>query len=62
MFGSRTCKTGAGFRVTSDRPVASMSLWSIRSVISMEPFVDVEHGAWSDDQLDLHLYLLRSPQ
>jgi hypothetical protein len=34
-------KTGAGFRVTSDRPVASMSLWSIRSVISMEPFVDV---------------------
>ena len=40
-------KTGAGFRVTSDRPVASMSLWSIRSVISMEPFVDVstEPGA-----------------
>jgi hypothetical protein len=40
-------KTGAGFRVTSDRPLASMSLWSIRSVISMEPFVDVstEPGA-----------------
>jgi len=40
-------KTGAGFRVRSDRPVASMSLWSIRSVISMEPFVDVstEPGA-----------------
>jgi hypothetical protein len=34
-------KTGAGFRVTSDRPLASASLWSIRSVISMEPFVDV---------------------
>jgi len=34
-------KSGAGFRVTSDRPVASMSLWSIRSVISVEPFVDV---------------------
>jgi hypothetical protein len=34
-------RTGAGFKVTSDRPVASMSLWSIRSVISMEPFVDV---------------------
>jgi hypothetical protein len=40
-------KMGAGFRVTSDRPVASMNLWSIRSVISLEPFVDVstEPGA-----------------
>jgi hypothetical protein len=40
-------KTGAGFRVTSDRPLANLSLWSIRSVISMEPFVDVstEPGA-----------------
>lgn len=34
-------KTRAGFRVTSDRPLASLSLWSIRSVISMEPFVNV---------------------
>jgi hypothetical protein len=34
-------KTGAGFRVTSDRPLANASLWSIRSNISMEPFVDV---------------------
>jgi hypothetical protein len=32
---------GAGVRVTGDRPVASMGLWSIRSVISMEPDVDV---------------------
>ncbi len=32
---------GAGVRVTSDRPLANMSLWSIRSVISMEPDVDV---------------------
>ena len=32
---------GAGVRVTSDRPVAAMSLWSIRSVISMEPDVDI---------------------
>jgi hypothetical protein len=34
-------KSGAGVRVVSDRPMASISLWSIRSVISMEPFVDV---------------------
>jgi hypothetical protein len=33
--------TGAGFRVTSDRPLARLPLWSIRSVVSMEPFVDV---------------------
>lgn len=32
---------GAGVRVTSDRPLANLSLWSIRSVISMEPDVDV---------------------
>ena len=34
-------KLGVGVRVTSDRPLASASLWSIRSVVSMEPFVDV---------------------
>ena len=34
-------RTGAGFRVTSDRPPASIGFWSIRSVVSVEPFVDV---------------------
>ena len=34
-------RTGAGFRVTSDRAPASIGFWSIRSVISVEPFVDV---------------------
>lgn len=34
-------RTGAGVRVTADRPVARMGFWSIRSVLSMEPFVDV---------------------
>lgn len=43
---------GAGVRITGDRPLASISLWSIRSVISIEPDVDVnlEPGAamnWS---------------
>ncbi len=32
---------GVGMRVTSDRPLANLSLWSIRSVIAMEPDVDV---------------------
>ena len=34
-------KNGAGVRITSDRPPVSIALWSIRSVISIEPFVDV---------------------
>jgi hypothetical protein len=36
---------GAGVRITSDRPVAAMSLWSIRSNISFEPDVDVNVAA-----------------
>jgi hypothetical protein len=34
-------RTGAGVRVVGDRPLTRLALWSIRSVISMEPFVDV---------------------
>jgi hypothetical protein len=34
-------RTGAGVRVVGDRPMTRLALWSIRSVISMEPFVDV---------------------
>jgi hypothetical protein len=42
--------SGAAFRVTSDRPLAGMSLWSIRSVISIEPDVaiDLAPGASMD--------------
>ncbi len=38
---------GAGMRIVADRPLLSESLWSIRSVIAMEPFVSlsVEPGA-----------------
>jgi hypothetical protein len=34
-------RTDAGFRVTSDTAPASIGFWSIRSVISVEPFVDL---------------------
>jgi hypothetical protein len=40
-FRIESRKLGAGIRMTSDRPLASVALWSIRSVISLEPFVDV---------------------
>jgi hypothetical protein len=40
-------KLGAGMKISSDRPLARESLWSIRSVVAMEPFVAIaiEPGA-----------------
>ncbi len=39
-------RLGVGMRITSDRPLANASLWSIRTVLSMEPFIamNVEPG------------------
>jgi hypothetical protein len=34
-------KLGVGMRITGDRPLASETLWSIRSVLSVEPFIEV---------------------
>ena len=34
-------RLGAGFRVTADKPLSRMALWSIRSTLCMEPFIDV---------------------
>jgi hypothetical protein len=34
-------RLGAGMKITADRPLLSESLWSIRTVIAMEPFVSV---------------------
>jgi hypothetical protein len=31
----------AGMTITGDRPLARMALWSIRSVLSVEPFIDI---------------------
>jgi hypothetical protein len=33
-------KAGAGYQVTSDQPLARLHLWSIRSVLAVEPFLD----------------------
>jgi hypothetical protein len=32
---------GAGFRVRGDRPLSRVYLWSIRSVVSVEPYIDM---------------------
>jgi hypothetical protein len=34
-------KAGAGMRVVGDHPLASVALWSIRSVLAIEPFINV---------------------
>ena len=34
-------KANVGMTITGDKPLVKMSLWSIRSVIAVEPFVDV---------------------
>jgi len=32
-------KIGAGYRVTSDRPMSSLAMWSIRTNLSVEPYI-----------------------
>jgi hypothetical protein len=34
-------KVGAGMTIAGDRPLSQESLWSIRSVLAMEPFIDM---------------------
>jgi hypothetical protein len=50
----------AGMKITGDRPLAKMSLWSIRSVIAVEPFIDVsvEPGSQSTWKYDYEYYTL----
>jgi hypothetical protein len=38
-FRIEHAQAGVGMRITGDRPLASLSLWSIRSVLALEPFV-----------------------
>ena len=45
-------KTGAGVRITGDRPLSRFSYWSIRTVVAPEPYIDlnIEPGqqfAWT---------------
>lgn len=38
-------RLGAGMRIIGDRPLSSESLWSIRAVVAMEPFVSIDIDA-----------------
>jgi hypothetical protein len=50
----------AGMTITGDRPLAKMSLWSIRSVIAVEPFIDIslEPGSQSTWKYNYEYYTL----
>lgn len=51
-------KTGAGVRQTSDRPMAKLHLWSIRSTVCPEAFIDlrVEPGKESSWRIAYEFY------
>jgi hypothetical protein len=53
-------KIKAGMTIRGDRPLVKMGLWSIRSVLSIEPFVDVslEPGSQSSWKYDYEYYTL----
>ncbi len=34
-------RTGAGMQVTADQPLSKMNVWSIRSVMAVEPYIDI---------------------
>ena len=55
-------KVGAGMRITADRPLLSESLWSIRAVLAMEPYlkIDVAPGAEFTWAISYRYYTLPS--
>ncbi len=50
----------AGMTITGDRPLAKMALWSIRSVLAVEPFIDIslEPGSESTWKYGYEYYTL----
>ncbi len=53
-------KVGAGMKVTGNRPLSKENLWSIRSVLAMEPFIDmsIEPGKTFTWRYDYSYYSL----
>jgi hypothetical protein len=44
----------AGMTISGDRPLAKMSLWSIRSVLAVEPFIDISVAPGSQTTWNYH--------
>jgi hypothetical protein len=53
-------KTGAGLKITGDRPLSRLALWSIRSNLSLEPFIamSIEPGREFTWKYNYTFYLL----
>lgn len=56
-------KAGAGMKAVGDRPLSQEHLWSIRSVLAMEPFIDmtIEPGKTFTWKYDYTYYSLGQP-
>jgi hypothetical protein len=63
-FRVEQTKAGAGVRITGDRPLASASLWSMRSTLAVEPFlaIGLEPGQEFSWTITYTYYLLDAPK
>jgi hypothetical protein len=59
-FTIEHASAGVGMRIIGDRPLSSLSLWSIRSVLALEPFIamTIEPGAEFGWTLRYQYYVL----
>jgi hypothetical protein len=57
-------KVGAGVRIRGDRPLSSETLWSIRTVLAMEPFITmtIDPGSEFTWKTSYEYYTLSSPR
>ncbi len=57
-------KAGAGMKIIGDRPLSQENLWSIRSVLAMEPFIamSIEPGKAFTWKYDYSYYSIASPK
>jgi hypothetical protein len=55
-------RVGAGMRITGDHPLAKLNLWSIRAVLSLEPFISmtIEPGSEFSWKMSYEYYTLPS--
>jgi hypothetical protein len=53
-------KTGAGVRATADRPLSNLNLWSIKTVLAVEPFIamTIERGTEFTWQITYDYYTI----
>jgi len=57
-------KVGAGVRITGDRPLVNVALWSIRTVLAVEPFIsiNVDPGSEFSWRITYDYYALTEPR